>query len=223
LLEYAYTAPYPSYNEMKLLYQQMLLKNLRQMKEDANRADSIKKYNLQTVEKRIKEWKKPEIYLEHVLMPRLNWLFDLDLLVLHENLSFELTKAGEKLFMTICGWRDINGISVVDPAPYLDANFMKLFAIVYSDGKIGKMNEIETDQYISEYLEDSFRLFKTFAPNRVTFSVFTNYAKWKLYKNTTCAIDIDDIVKGFLRRNSDKYIFKFQKFYNDGYIQKVNK
>ena len=69
--------------------------------------------------------------------------------------------------------------------------------------------------------EESFGLFKTFAPNRVTFSVFGNYAKWKLYEEIACAIDIDDIVKGFLKRNQDKYIFKFQKFYNDGYIQRI--
>ena len=98
---------------------------------------------------------------------------------------------------------------------------MRIFANIYSCGKIGKMVETEMDSYLTEYLEDSFILFKTFAPNRVTFSVFTNYAKWKLYEDTCCAIDIDDIVKGFLKRNTDKYIFKFQKFYNDGYIQKV--
>ena len=221
LLEYAYITHCPSYKNMKKAYQQLLQKNLRQMKEGANRADSIKKYNYQTVEKRIKEWKKPEIYLEHVLMPRLNWLYDLDLLYLHDNLTFELTPEGERLFSAICEWRDYNGIPLVDPSPILDAYYMKLFDKVYDREKERKLDEIAEDYYITKYLEESFVLFKTFAPNRVTFSVFANYAKWKMYEETACVIDVDDIMKGFLKRYSDKYIFKFQKFYNDGYIQRI--
>lgn len=221
LLEYAYTAHSPSYKNLKQDYQSMLLNNLQHMKSAANRADSVKKYNIQTVEIRIREWKKPQVYLEHVLMPRLNWLYDLELIDLHDNLSFELTSEGERLFTAICGWRDIEGIYVVDSTPYLDACFMKLFEYVYSGENRVHRSKNETDEHITKYLEESFGLFKTFAPNRVTFSVFGNYAKWKLYKEIACAIDIDDIVKGFLKRNQDKYIFKFQKFYNDGYIQRI--
>lgn len=221
LLEYAYTAKCPSYQDAKGVYQQMLLKNLRHMKEGANRVDSIKKLNFQTVERRIREWKKPNVYLEHVLMPRLNWLYDLELLILRDNLSLELTKEGERLFSAICGWRDISDTTITDLSPYLDACFMKVFEDVYGVYRHKKANETEIDNFLKSYLEESFHLFKTFAPNRVTFSVFANYAKWKLFKETAYAIDVDDIVKGFLKRNEDKYIFKFQKFYNDGYIQKT--
>lgn len=221
LLEYAYTAQFPSYTDAKGVYQQMLLRNLHSMKEGANRVDSIKKLNFQMVERRIREWKKPDVYLEHVLMPRLNWLYDLELLVLRNNLSFELTQEGERLFSTICGWRDISDTVITDPAPYLDACFMKVFGDVYGMYCYKNASEAEIDNYLKSYLEESFRLFKTFAPNRVTFSVFANYAKWKLLKETGCTIDIDDIEKGFLKRYEDEYIFKYQKFYNDGYIQKT--
>lgn len=222
LLEYAYTAQCPSYKDAKGVYQQMLLKNLRHMKEGANRVDSIKKLNFQTVERRIREWKKPNVYLEHVLMPRLNWLYDLELLDLRDNLSFGLTKEGERLFSAICGWRDISDTTITDPSPYLDTCFMKMFENVYGMYSHRKASETEIDNYLESYLEESFHLFKTFAPNRVTFSVFANYAKWKLFKDTGYTIDNDDIEKCFLKRNEDKYIFKFQKFYNDGYIQKIN-
>lgn len=221
LFEYAFTNQAPSYKKLKEVYQQLLLNNLQRMKEDANRADSIKKYNIQMLEKRIREWKKPEIYLEHVLMPRLNWLYDLDLLELHDNLSFELTPEGERLFAAICGWRDIGGGHVVDPTPYLEACFMKIFEKTYFGEKKERLNETETDLQMTKYLDDSFLLFRTFSPNRVTFSVFANYAKWKLFEETGCALDVEDIVKGFLKRNKDKYIFKYQKFYKDGYIQKI--
>lgn len=223
LLEYAYTAQCPSYKDAKGVYQQMLLKNLRHMKEGANRVDSIKKLNFQTVERRIREWKKPNVYLEHVLMPRINWLYDLELLVLRDNLSFELTKEGERLFSSICGWRDISDTTITDPSPYLDTCFMKVFEDVYGMRSHRITSETEIDNYLKSYLEESFHLFKTFAPNRVTFSVFANYAKWKLFKETGYTIDIDDIEKGFLKRNKNEYIFKFQKFYNDGYIQKTKK
>lgn len=220
LLEYAYTAQYPSYKDAKGVYQQMLLKNLRNMKEGANRVDSIKKLNFQTVEKRVREWKKPNVYLEHILMPRLNWLCDLELLVLQDNLSFELTKEGERLLSVICGWRDISKTTITDPSPYLDKCFMRVFADVYGMCSHKNASETEIDNHLRLYLEDGFHLFKTFVPNRVTFSVFANYAKWKLFRETGYAIDIDDIEKGFLKRNEGEYIFKFQKFYNDGYIQK---
>ena len=221
LLEYAYTTHSPSYKNLKQDYQQLLLNNLQHMKDAANKVDSVKKFNIQAVERRIREWKKPQIYLEHVLMPRLNWLYDLDLIDLRKNLSFELTNEGEKLFSAICCWRDIEGKYVVDSAPYLDTCFMRIFENTYFGRKSRRQDVIEADGRIGEYLEDSFSLFKTFAPNRITFSVFANYAKWKLYEDTASTVDIDDIVKGFLKRNQDKYIFKFQKFYNDGYIQKV--
>lgn len=221
LLEYAYTAQCPSYKDAKGVYQQMLLRNLRHMREGANRVDSIKKLNFQTVERRIKEWKKPNVYLEHVLMPRLNWLYDLELLVLRDNLSFDLTQQGERLFSAICGWRDVSDTTITDPSPYLDTFFMKVFADVYGMCCHKNTSETQIDNYLKAYLEESFLSFKTFAPNRVTFSVFANYAKWKLYSETGNTIDIDDIEKGFLKRNEDEYIFKFQKFYNDGYIQKT--
>ena len=221
LLEYAYTGCYPSYKDAKGVYQQMLLNNLRQMMVGANRVDSIKKMSFQTVERRIKEWKKPDVYLEHVLMPRINWLYDLELLVLRDNLSFKLTKEGEKLFSAICEWRDISDAAIIDCSPYLDMCFMKVFEGVYGTHRQRLASDNEIDDYITSYLDESFHLFKTFASNRVTFSVFANYAKWRLYKETAYAIDVDDIVKGFLKRNQDKYIFKFQKFYNDGYIQKI--
>lgn len=221
ILEYAYISIRPSYGDLKKVYQQVLLKNLRLMLEEANKSDNIKKYTFLTIEQRIKDWKKPEVYLEHVLMPRLNWLYDLDLISLSDSLSFELTLEGERLFRAICEWQDIAGTEVVDSSPYLDASFMKLFDEVYGC-KMRKNIELEDeDRRLTQYLDESFSLFKTFTPNRVTFSVFASYAKWKLYQEASCAIDTDDLVGGFLKRNADKYIFKFQKFYNDGYIQKI--
>ena len=126
----------------------MLLKNLGHMKEGANKVDSIKKMNFQTVERRIREWKKPNVYLEHILMPRLNWLYDLELLVLQDNLSFELTKEGERLFSFMCGWRDISDNAITDPSPYLDACFMRVFEEVYGMYRHREASETEIDNYL---------------------------------------------------------------------------
>ena len=152
-------------------------------------------------------------------MPRLNWLYDLDLITLHDNLSFELTAEGERLFSALCMWNDLDEAQVVDAAPYLDAMYMKVFGHTYGGCTKTDTGETDVDTLLTKYLEESFDMFKTFAPNRVTFSVFASYAKWKLYKEAVVAMDTDDI-KDYLKRNADKYVFKFQKFYNDGYIQK---
>lgn len=220
LLEYGYINAAPSYQNLKQVYQQMLLRNLYHMKEGASNVDNIMKLNFRSVEQRIKEWKKPGVYLEHVLMPRLNWLYDLDLLTLNDNLSFCLTAAGERLFSILCEWRTCEGILVADVSPFLDSVFMKVFDNVYGGCRKEMLSEVNEDQYLKSYLCDCFHKFKSFAPNRVTFSVFANYAKWRMYRETSCAIDTDDIARGFLSRHADEYIFKFQKFYSDGYIQR---
>jgi len=76
--------------------------------------------NTEKIYQRILSWKKPDIYLEHILMPRLNWLFDLGWIYLDKKLNISLTPAGSRLFQHICCWSDMVFGRVVSPDFFLD-------------------------------------------------------------------------------------------------------
>lgn len=218
LLEYSYTSPNPSFDGAKKVYRQMLLKHIDNLIEQSVTASIIQRMKIVNAKKRVESWRQADEYLKHILMPRINWLYDLDLVELQDNLSYHLTEAGERCFILLSMWIDINEDFVSDSSPYLDRYFMKMFKDIYG------VNQEETivniNSLLTTYLNQSFELFKTFTENRVTFSVFANYAKWKAYLYYKVAIDINDIKTKFLGTHEKQYIFKFQNFYNDGYIQK---
>ena len=83
-----------------------------------------------------------------------------------------------------------------------------------------KFNIDSNQDIIQKYIDRAFILFKTLAPNRVTFSQLAKYVKYKLYLNYNLLIDTEDIKELFSKIEFTKYIFKYQNQYNDGYIQK---
>ena len=58
------------------------------------------------------------------------------------------------------------------------------------------------------------------APNRVTYSVYQAFAKYTLLQEKKLVVESVDIKEGYLPSVSDKYVFMFQRYYNDGFIQK---
>lgn len=157
--------------------------------------------------------------MEHVLMPRLNWLYDMEFVELKSDLSFQLTETGNRLLFNLATWNDIALHKVVSPIAYIDNYFMKMMDLVlnFQNCKYTK----ETDDEFLKYLEDSFVLFRTLAPNRITFSLFANYTKQMLFWNSSVMVDTEDIKRVFELQRVPNYIYKFQEHYKDGYIQKI--
>jgi len=218
ILEQAATTPNILYKNLKKGFKQILLEQVRQFIDEAQIDNSKKVLPLKMIERRINDWKKPEVYMEHVLMPRLNWLYDMEFIELKSDLSFQLTETGERLLFNLSVWNDIALHKLVSPTAYIENYFMKMIDFIFNLQNQRYTKHVDDD--FLKYLEDSFSLFKTLAPNRITFSLFANYTKQMLFWSNSVMVDTEDIKRAFELKRIPNYIFKYQEHYKDGYIQK---
>lgn len=216
ILEYSFCNVNNSYSKLKASFQDCLLSSIRTIIKGTTEVG--KKTGLLVIEKRIKSWDKPSVYLEHILMPRLNWLFDLGIIDLKPSLSYSLTELGEKLYYHLSLWNDYSMDYVVNPSNYLGMFYLNTFS---------DCNRMQTRPYryegenvFNEYLSDCYRKYKTLAPNRVTFSMASNYVRYNLLWKNGRVLEEEQMKKMLENEYKDKYIFRFQNQYKDGYIQK---
>lgn len=218
ILEQAAITPNISFKNLKKEFKQILLSQIKQFIDEAQIDNSQKVLPLKIIERRINDWKKPEVYMEHVLMPRLNWLYDLEFIELKTDLSFRLTEMGSKLLFNLSIWNDIALHKLVSPTAYIENYFMKMIDFIFNLQK--QQYTKQADDEFLRYLENSFSLFKTLAPNRITFSLFANHTKQMLFWNNSVMVDTEDIKRAFELKRVPNYTFKYQDHYKDGYIQK---
>lgn len=176
--------------------------------------------NIDVILKRINNWEKAEVYLEHIIMPRINWMLDFDLLTSNNN-EYILTEKGLKLFKHLCVWNDINTDKIISSDSFIDRFMIHTFDDCYKssvdENLIDRKIIIEKIYY---YIASSFDLFKTLAPNRVTASQAANYTKYKLYFDDNIKVGYQFILGKLSEKEQDKFIFKYQEQYQDGYIQR---
>ena len=101
---------------------------------------------------------------------------------------------------------------------YIDSFYMKVLNEIY--GSKNKMFQDSDYKMFVAYLDQSFYFFRTLAPNRVTFSLFSYYIRYILFYNHSIVLDTEDIKKIFAKKEYSNYIYRFQEQYKDGYIQK---
>lgn len=213
ILEYSFIHIKSNYHELKKEFQKLLLRHIDSLISNCEDNRDCNYYH--TFKKRVMDWKKPEVYMEHILMPRLNWLLDLELLEIDSTLQFSLSTYGVSLFKQLSQWQGISLCEVSSPSYFIERFFIKIFCKTYH---IEADDKIEYTQLLKKCLDESFELFRTIAPNRVAYSNFVGYAKRKLLLSNSVAIDEFEIRK-FLENNSENYIYKYQQYYHDGYIQ----
>jgi len=204
------------------IFKDYLLKNIEDYLNENNfLLKDLEKRKLKLIYNRINNWAAPEVYLEHVLMPRLNWLADLGFVDIKDNV-FKISKNGNLFFKTLCMWMDIYNGNLIDCEKFLDKFYVKSFGVIFGQNKYTYRKDLseKIKLIINDYVNDSFEKFKTFAPNRVTLSQTINYIKYKLYITDNFLIDYDSLINYIKEDLKLKYIFKFQKQYNDGYLQK---
>lgn len=218
LLEIIYISKKTSYSYIISIYTDKLINQLREFKRfNSNRKVSNE---INTVLKRILNWEKPEKYLEHVIMPRLNWMVDLDLIKLDGKNNVEITMIGNSLFENISIWDDINTDKIISPDSFLDGFMVHIYDDCYYSSKNNTPHEADfiLDKMYG-YIKQSFGLFKTLAPNRVTVSQAANYTKYKLYLNDNIKVGYQFILNKLSEKEQDIFIFKYQDQYRDGYLQ----
>ena len=177
--------------------------------------------NIDAILNRIKKWEKPNVYLEHLIMPRLNWMLDFGIITQeNSNNEFCITEVSLKLFKHFCIWDDINTGKIISPNTFLNSFMIHLFDDCYNSGNIINPDDIKLIfEKVFERIENSFELFETLAPNRVSASQAANYTKYKLYLNDNIKVGYNFILNKLSEKEQDKFIFKYQEQYQDGYIQ----
>lgn len=209
---------FSSYKKLKQTFQKHLLCRISDVLNQDEIVNSSRLLKLKVIERRVKAWDKPMTYLEHILMPRINWLYDLGFVEYFNANNFSLTHNGLRCFLNLSVWNDLEMKLVVNPINYLNMYYIRIFD--YIDICDAKQYTSTMEGTLIEYLNQCFDLFKTIAPNRATFSLAANYCKYMLLWNNRVVLDHEEIVSLLNRELSIYYIYKYQAQYKDGYIQK---
>ena len=210
-----------NYPSIKRVFQDRLLFRINRLVDEARETDAQKILNLKKIERRIMSWEKPNTYLEHVLMPRINWLYDMGIIEYDSDKTFSLTPKGDGYFYNLSIWNDLSLRLIANPIDYINSYYFRIVDFC----SIPKAKLYQTENYVilQQCINDCFNYFTTIAPNRTTFSLVANYCKYWLYWQHSIIIDINDIKSLFENDLSVYYIYKYQAQYKDGYIQKRSK
>lgn len=232
LLELIYIEGKIRYSKIVSEFQSKLIKSLEEYKKQNQHSFQGYKsptYNtdrkvvskLDTILNRIKKWEKAEVYLEHLIMPRLNWMLDFGIISFDNSKNeYKIEKTGENLFRHLCIWNDINTEKIISPSKFLDNFMVHLFDDCFNNNIVSNPDDIKPIlDRIYKHIENSFEIFKTLAPNRVTASQAANYTKYKLYMDDKIKVGYSFILNKLSENEQDKFIFKYQEQYQDGYIQ----
>lgn len=222
LLEVLFVEENIAYSTLKKSFQNQLISHLERYKRTTSNKNRDVLRAINTVLVRIKNWERAETYLEHLLMPRLNWMLDLGILE-GDTTKYSITKIGERIFQHFCCWNDIQTEDVVSPRKFLDLFMVHFFNDCFNNNKgiSPILNELLFSK-IATYIDDSFNLFKTLAPNRVTASQALNYTKYRLYFDSKIVVGYDFIAQELANFAQNQFVFKYQEQYQDGYVQKIN-
>lgn len=217
IIEYLFLHSRVNFTDFKQHYQESLLEYINTCLVQNANCSSMKIVPIKIIKRRISEWKQTATYIEHIIMPRINWLYDIGLVNM-QGMIFNLTEKGEKLYYHLSIWNDLILRKIISPEYFLDNYYMHMVNDIWQlDNKEYKV----TDDMFQKYLNESFIAFKTLAPNRVTFSLMCNYVKYMLCFKEKKIIETDMIKSVFLNSVYPGYIYKYQDQYNDGYIQKI--
>ena len=220
LLELLFLQGSTTYSNLVKVFQSKLLTRLENYRQTNSYGDRKSLNNIDVILKRIKKWENAKVYLEHIIMPRLNWMLDLGILK-EDNNGYEITEVGSKLFQHLCIWNDINTEEIISPNAFLDRFMIHLFDDCYNQNKaINPVNKEIILNKVFENINESFDFFKTLAPNRVTASQAINYTKYRLYLEDNIKVGYQYIIGELSKKDQDRFIFKYQEQYQDGYIQK---
>lgn len=223
LLELFFISGKTTYLVLVKKYQAQLILRLEDYKKQNTYTNRKILKNIDVILKRINSWEKPEVYLEHIIMPRINWMLDLDLLASINN-EFVLSEKGVKLFKHLCVWNDINTDKIISSDSFIDRFMIHIFDDCYKSNEVKNQTDLKVIlEKIYSYIDNSFDLFKTMAPNRVTASQAANYTKYKLYLDDNIKVGYQYVLGKLSDKEQERFIFKYQEQYQDGYIQRKNK
>lgn len=219
ILEQTYKNHSIKYTILKKEFKHILLESINDVKHHYYQLDADNTFNFD-IETKITQWDNNNSYFEHILMPRINWLYDMNFIELTQDLSFNLSPSGISLFHNLQLWNERARHKIISAEEFVQCDFLKIINEVFG---LRKKRFIFAEIYdlLNMYLEECFLMFKTMAPNRTTFSMFALFAKEMLFFKHSIVIDEIDIKMIYESEFNSKYIFKYQEQYQDGYFQKI--
>jgi hypothetical protein len=221
ILEYLSIHKQGSVRDLINNYQSLLLSRIRKIIENAVYEHGADVSEYRVIEKRVLAWKKAVVYLEHIILPRLNWMADLELISLEEDNNVSLLPDGDHLNNEINCWIDVRSQYVANSEIFLERFYPATFAKAYTNSYgVYPAKEVIL-QDITEYLKKSFTLFQTLAPNRVTASQAITYAKYMILVEKNYAVSESAFIRFMENDLSSRFIYKYQPRYADGYIQQI--
>lgn len=228
LLEIVYTRENVIFSNIKEIFRMSVLRRLKYFQQDYF-GIKYKQATLEInkIENRINAWEKPDRYLEHVLMPRLNWLSDCDLVRLSTNdvkgTAISITNQGKIFFECICDWYDLQCDWIVDPNGFIDLFYPNVIAQTF---KIPNTENIDYDllkKIIPNMIDNCFEIFKTMTYNRITLSQTIKYVQYSLLLDYGYQISSTQVDRMIQEDFSELFVYKYQQQFKDGYIQKLTK
>jgi len=159
--------------------------------------------------KRVENWENPKRYLEHIVEPRVNWLLDLGFLEQSYFIKGNLVLSKKGLIL----------VQKINEPFNIDKGFFSLVQKVYQDNNNINLEE-NSIELISNYLEKSFILFKTSAPNRVTASQAILYTCYMMLFQEKKVINFSTIQEYLNSKKNTKFIYDWYKTEQDGSIRR---
>lgn len=209
------------YQKIKDTFRMAILMKLESLIETAREYDKDSVLSLKTIKQRIEKWQKPEIYLDHILLPRLNWLLDMGWVAQLNGNVYEMQLLGKHVLVTLMSWQDTHRHILANVDGALSKAGGDMLGMTMDER--GDMVPFSIEMHkklMVKYVDESFEWFKTMAPNRVTYSQCEAYVCSKLLVEHSVCLEKDQFYSLFDSGAMDEYLFKYQSFYKDGYIQK---
>lgn len=206
-------------NDLKKEFQAYALSQLKFVLKNSD-ISTTSKNEITAKIKRMNEWKKPESYLEHIVKPRINWLIDLNIIDSNDYTKnlIALSPQGKTLLNCFSSYTDIflEKYTILGQLRCMD--YFDLINDMY-DVKAQQADEADIE-LIDQYISESFFLFKTMAPNRVTASQAMLYTCFMMLFKEKKIINFCTIEQYLNSKKNMQFIFDWYKTEQDGSIRR---
>lgn len=186
------------------------------------------KNELRRVEDRIKKWRKPKKYVEHIVPPRIHWLIDLRLIDwdhYKKTRKYVLSKEGERFISRIPRTPSQNHIYFNHE--WIENNYFEEFIFAFSPNltisRFSQLPSAQQHEIVEGYLERSFKIFITVGIKRVVALQLLYYTCVELSVTDRIACgfnNIKQILNNISGSPDSVYYFYWSKEQSDGYITK---
>lgn len=196
------------------------------LKEKRNFSSSQAKLKISEKLRVIKyDWQRAEVYAEHILAPRFEWLVDLGVVDTHReksNTYYKISRKGIHFLSTI---PNLNKTLIHDiNQKWLNNSFFMSSLCLYEKNKVIEWKDcsVETqEEYLGEVLLKSYKLFSGGKALRIALAPFLIYSSIYLVSEKKIKIELIEI----LQKLENSFTFKnriYKLFYaariNEGYI-----